>query len=60
MTSSIQLKDKIGDERNSSSQPQKMIIQIVGAVAIAHLLNDLIQAVLPAIYPMLKANFALS
>lgn len=60
MTSSIQLKDKIGDEGNSSSQPQKMIIQIVGAVAIAHLLNDLIQAVLPAIYPMLKANFALS
>jgi len=37
-----------------------MIVKVVGAVAIAHLLNDLIQAVLPAIYPMLKANFALS
>ena len=33
---------------------------IVGAVAFAHLLNDLIQAVLPAIYPMLKTKFALS
>jgi len=37
-----------------------MIIKVVGAVAVAHLLNDLIQAVLPAIYPMLKTNFSLS
>ncbi len=29
-------------------------------MAVAHLLNDLIQAVLPAIYPMLKTNFSLS
>lgn len=33
---------------------------IVGAVAVAHLLNDLIQAVLPAIYPMLKAKYHLT
>ncbi|GAM31655.1 fosmidomycin/multidrug transport protein, MFS superfamily [Acinetobacter calcoaceticus] len=44
----------------ANDQPQGMIIKIVGAVAVAHLLNDLIQAVLPAIYPMLKANFSLS
>ncbi len=44
----------------SMQQPQGMIIKVVGAVAIAHLLNDLIQAVLPAIYPMLKTNFSLS
>jgi len=43
-----------------NEQPQGMIIKVVGAVAIAHLLNDLIQAVLPAIYPMLKTNFSLS
>jgi hypothetical protein len=30
-------------------------VRIVGAAAFAHLLNDLIQAVLPSIYPMLKA-----
>lgn len=59
MTSSVQLKDT-PNLNTTSIQPQKMIIHIVGAVAIAHLLNDLIQAVLPAIYPMLKANFALS
>ncbi|WP_336984358.1 MFS transporter [Acinetobacter soli] len=59
MTSSVQLKDT-PNLNTAPIQPQKMIIHIVGAVAIAHLLNDLIQAVLPAIYPMLKVNFALS
>lgn len=38
----------------------KLVVQIVGAVAIAHLLNDLIQAVLPAIYPLLKEKYHLS
>ena len=38
----------------------RFVIQIVGAVAVAHLLNDLIQAVLPAIYPMLKEKYRLS
>ncbi|WP_151982049.1 MFS transporter [Acinetobacter guerrae] len=60
MTSSIPLKENIREQASSHVQPQQMIIKVVGAVAIAHLLNDLIQAVLPAIYPMLKANFALS
>lgn len=35
-------------------------MQIVGAVAFAHLLNDLIQAALPAIFPMLKSRFHLT
>lgn len=33
---------------------------IVGAAALAHLLNDLIQAMLPAVFPMLKTQFNLS
>ncbi|MES2742077.1 MAG: MFS transporter [Pseudomonadota bacterium] len=36
------------------------VLPILGAVALVHLLNDLIQAMLPAIYPMLKAQFALT
>lgn len=36
------------------------MFQIVGAIALAHLLNDLIQAVLPAIYPMLKTKYHLT
>lgn len=41
-------------------QPQGFLVRIVGAAAFAHLLNDLIQAVLPSIYPMLKQDFSLS
>ena len=59
MSSSIQMKEGMG-EAAINEQPQGMIIKVVGAVAVAHLLNDLIQAVLPAIYPMLKTNFSLS
>jgi len=44
----------------SAATSPRFLIGIVGAVAFAHLLNDLIQAVLPAIYPMLKTKFALS
>ena len=40
--------------------PQKMTVHIVFAIALAHCLNDLIQASLPAIYPLLKENFTLS
>jgi len=35
-------------------------VRIVGLAAFAHLLNDLIQAMLPSIYPMLKTQFSLS
>ena len=41
-------------------QGQKLVVQVVAAVAIAHLLNDLIQAALPAIFPMLKSRFHLT
>lgn len=38
----------------------KMVLPVVGAVSFVHLLNDLIQAILPSIYPMLKTNYELS
>lgn len=44
----------------SAQAPQGFAYRIVGAAAFAHLLNDLIQALLPAIYPMLKTQFSLS
>ena len=43
-----------------SHAAQGFLLRIVGAAAFAHLLNDLIQAVLPAVYPMLKTEFSLS
>ena len=33
---------------------------ILGALSLSHLLNDLIQSLLPSIYPLLKANYSLS
>jgi len=35
-------------------------MSILGAVALVHLLNDLTQAMLPSIYPMLKTQFGLT
>jgi len=35
-------------------------MRVICACALAHLINDLIQAVLPSIYPVLKANYGLS
>ncbi len=36
------------------------VLQILFSVAFVHLLNDCVQAVLPAIYPLLKQEFSLS
>ena len=44
----------------TTSQASPLVMRILGACALAHLINDLIQAVLPSIYPMLKANYGLS
>ena len=43
-----------------SSQSSPLVMRVIAACALAHLINDLIQAVLPSIYPMLKANYDLS
>ncbi len=32
---------------------------ILGAISVCHLLNDMMQSLLPAIYPMLKSNYGL-
>ncbi len=39
---------------------QKTVYPVLIAIAIAHLLNDLMQSVIPATYPILKTNFNLS
>lgn len=40
--------------------PSGFLLPVVGGAALAHLLNDMIQAMLPAIFPLLKASFSLS
>jgi FSR family fosmidomycin resistance protein-like MFS transporter len=34
-------------------------LAVLGAVSASHFLNDMIQSLLPAVYPLLKANYAL-
>ena len=36
------------------------VMKVLIALSVSHLLNDTIQSVLPAIYPVLKSNFALT
>lgn len=38
---------------------ERIAVPILAAISVSHLLNDLIQSLLPAIYPILKANFQL-
>lgn len=46
---------------NSATTNQvKTVYSILFSIAFAHLLNDLLQAVIPASYPILKQNFNLS
>ncbi|MBA1380374.1 MFS transporter [Pseudomonas brassicacearum] len=50
------------DMTSAAATPQNspLVMRIIGAVALAHLINDLIQAVLPSIYPMLKDSYGLT
>ncbi|WP_104381960.1 MFS transporter [Sphingobacterium sp. HMA12] len=45
---------------DGSWNSSQTVYPILFAISISHLLNDLIQSVIPAVYPLLKANYALS
>lgn len=40
--------------------PDSTVVQVILAVALGHFLNDLMQSLIPAAYPLLKSNLALS
>jgi FSR family fosmidomycin resistance protein-like MFS transporter len=42
-----------------ASRDGKTAFSILAAISVCHLLNDMMQSLLPAIYPILKANYAL-
>jgi FSR family fosmidomycin resistance protein-like MFS transporter len=50
---------------SASPQPtqasaETTVVQVILAVALGHFLNDLMQSLIPAAYPLLKDNLALS
>ena len=44
----------------SAPLAQQTIFPVLAAISFCHLLNDMVQSLLPAIYPILKASFRLS
>lgn len=50
---------RIGTNRPSAFKPHT-IVPVLIAISASHLLNDIVQSVIPAIYPLVKDSFGLS
>lgn len=48
------------DQLSENISENKVVYPILGAISVTHLLNDMMQSVLLAIYPVLQGNFSLS
>ena len=44
----------------TTKTPQTTVLPILAALSFSHMLNDMIQSLLPAIYPLLQDNYSLS
>ncbi|KMJ45610.1 MFS transporter [Xenorhabdus khoisanae] len=44
----------------SSTKTRKTVFSVLGAISLSHLLNDMIQSLILAIYPLLQSEFTLS
>ncbi len=45
---------------DSARRPEATVLPVIAAIAFCHMLNDLMQSLIPAIYPMLKDQLALT
>lgn len=43
-----------------ASRPERLALKVLVAISIAHCLNDLMQSLIPALYPLLKDGFQLN
>ncbi|CAG4905024.1 MFS transporter [Paraburkholderia saeva] len=53
-------KRTLGAAPPAAASPQRTVYSVLGAISFTHMLNDMIQSLILAIYPMLKDNFSLS
>ncbi|GAB3429231.1 MFS transporter [Niabella aquatica] len=51
---------KVTSRQTSTLNTGQTVYPILFAISLSHLLNDLIQSVIPAIYPLFKSNYALN
>lgn len=54
------MKDTLHVENSATENVQKTVYPILFSIAFAHLLNDMLQAVIPSVYPILKDSYQLS
>ena len=50
----------MSDVISAPQRPAGTASTVLGAVSVCHFLNDLVQSLLPAIYPILKGGFNLN
>ncbi|WP_300675548.1 MFS transporter [Soonwooa sp.] len=50
----------MNNTKNSTLSANQTVFPILFAISFSHMLNDLMQSVIPAVYPILKENYALS
>lgn len=60
MNSKLLYPKKLISKINEQTQNHKTVYPILLAISFGHLCNDFLQAIVPATYPMLKANYNLS
>ncbi len=58
MAGSLSVSERVSNPLRAT-QAEKTAFSILGAISVCHLLNDMVQSLIPAIYPILKASFHL-
>jgi FSR family fosmidomycin resistance protein-like MFS transporter len=48
------------DSKSDNAALAQTLYSVLFSIAFAHLINDLMQSVIPAAYPILKENFSLN
>jgi FSR family fosmidomycin resistance protein-like MFS transporter len=54
------MENSIGIDRGAATTTEATRYRVLGAISFSHFLNDMIQSLIVAIYPLLKGEFALS
>lgn len=50
----------VQDTTTAPASPDSTVVAVIAAVAFGHFLNDVMQSLIPAVYPLLKSELALS
>lgn len=56
----MEIETTLSKGKSNAELAQKTVYSILFSISFAHLLNDLIQAIIPSVYPILKQNYNLS